>query len=493
MQLAELLNDWPCTVKGSVRCEVMRIEDHTSEVTAGTIFVARKGKASNGITYIPQAISNGAVAIVVDDEHYYNSAKLTVPLIWVPNTLSFLAYSNAKMHHFPAEVLTIIAVTGTNGKTTVTHLIGQLLQKLKQQVMVIGTNGVYVNGKRSFEQYESLTTLQPKQLQTLFHEAVKADIRYVVLEASSIGLHKHRLDYSDIDIGVFLNVTEDHLEDHGSMENYKLAKQILATMAKQIIVNSDDVICRSIGFSKKGKRSFFGKGQHVDYFYQVLFEGTSYTTCLVQYKDEKHVVHIPFVGDYQCSNVLAAISVLVQLQYPLEQLCSYSEELKLPEGRFERIHNDRGLEIIIDYAHTPDAMKQLLLAVKRQAKQRVIVVFSCGGDRDQAKRPKMGMIASIYADMIVLTTDNARNEDPQTINAQIQQGFSSTQIFHEVLDRKQAIYAALKEAKVGDTVVILGKGHEKTQQIGKVQSEFSDQQCVMQFLQDTQQQASNDN
>lgn len=492
MQLAELLNDWPCTVKGSVRCEVMRIEDHASEVTAGSIFVARKGKESNGITYIPQAILNGAVAIVVDDEHYYNSAKLTVPLIWVPNTLSFLAFSSAKIHHFPAEVLTIIAVTGTNGKTTVTHLIGQLLQRLNQNVMVIGTNGVFVNGKRSFEHYQSLTTLQPKQLHALFHEAVKTGIRYVVLEASSIGLHKHRLDYCDIDIGVFLNVTEDHIEDHGSLENYKLAKQILATMAKQIIVNSDDVICRSIGFSKKGKRSFFGKGQHVDYFYQVLVEGISYTTCLVQYKDEKHVVHIPFVGDYQCANVLAAMSVLTQLEFPLEQLCHFSEELTLPEGRFERIKNDNEIDIIIDYAHTPDAMKQLLLAVKRQAKQRVIVVFSCGGNRDQAKRPKMGMIASIYADVIMLTMDNARDEDPTTINEQIQQGFSSTQVFHEILDRKQAIFAALAEAKIGDTVVILGKGHEKTQQIGKIQSEFSDHLCVQQFLQDAQQ-AGNDN
>ena len=482
MQLAELLNDWPCTVKGSVRCDVTRIEDYASDVVAGDVYVARKGHVSNGLNFIPQAISNGAVAIVVDDEHYFNTAKLTVPLIWVPNALSFLAYSCAKIYHFPAEALTIVAVTGTNGKTTVTHFIGQLLQRFKQKVMVIGTNGVFVNGVKCFEQYQSLTTLQSKQLQALFHEAVNQGIGYVVLEASSIGLQKHRLDHCDLDVGVFLNVTEDHLEDHGNFENYKLAKQILATLSKQIVVNSDDAICRAIGFSKKGRRSFFGKGQHVDYFYQVLIEGTSHTTCLVQYKEQKYVMHIPFVGDYQCANVLAAISTLTQLGFPLEQLCHYSEGLFLPEGRYERIESERGFDIIIDYAHTPDAMKQLLQTVKKKTKNRVIVVFSCGGNRDQAKRPKMGMIASIYANFVVLTTDNARNENPQTINAHIRQGFSSTQVFTEILDRKEAIVHAIKEATEGDTVVILGKGHEKTQQIGSVQSEFSDHACVIEYL-----------
>lgn len=482
MQLAELLNDWPCTVKGSVRCEVNGIEDYASQVVAGAVFVARKGQVSNGLHYITQAISNGAVAIVVDDEHYFNMTKLAVPLIWVPNVLSFLAYSCAKINRFPAEALTIIAVTGTNGKTTVTHFIGQLLQRQKQQVMVIGTNGVYINGQRSEAHQVSLTTVQPKQMQALFQEAVSQEIPYVILEASSIGLQKHRLDYCDIDAGVFLNVTEDHLEEHGSFENYKLAKQILVTLAKQVIVNGDDAICRSIGFTKKGKRKFFGKGQHVDYFYQAIYEGNANTTCLVQHKDEKYVMHIPFVGDYQCANVLAAISTLAQVGFPLEQLCRDSETLILPEGRFERIENKKGIDIIIDYAHTPDAMKQILQAVKKQTKQRVIVVFSCGGNRDREKRPKMGMIASIYANSIVLTTDNARNESPQAINAQIQQGFSSTQIYTEVLDRKQAIFTALNEAEEGDAVVILGKGHEKTQQIGDVQSDFSDKECVLEFL-----------
>ena len=493
MQLAELLNDWPCTVKGSVRCDVNAIEDHASRVAAGAVFVARKGKVSNGLDYIAQAVSNGAGAIVVDDEHYFNMTKLAVPLIWVPNVLSFLAYSCAKINHFPAEALTIIAVTGTNGKTTVTHFIGQLLQRQKQQVMVIGTNGVFINGQRCTEHKVSLTTLQPKQLQALFQEAVDKQICYVVLEASSIGLQKHRLDYCDIDAGVFLNVTEDHIDDHGSYENYKLAKQILVTLAKKIIVNGDDAVCRSIGFTKKGKRSFFGKGQHVDYFYQVIYEGNMNTTCFVQHKDEKYVVHIPFVGDYQCANVLAAISTLAQLDFSLEQLCQFSETLTLPEGRFERIENAMGIDIVVDYAHTPDAMKQILQAVKKQTRQRVIVVFSCGGNRDREKRPKMGMIASIYANYIVLTTDNARDESPKAINAQIQQGFSSTQIFTEVLDRKQAIFAALNEADEGDTVVILGKGHEKTQQIGNVQSDFSDKECVLEFLTNKQQQQINDN
>lgn len=493
MQLAELLKDWPCTIKGSIRCEVHRIEDNADAVKKGDVFVARKGKVTNGLTCIEQAIHNGAAAIVCDDETYFSSVNLDIPFIWVPNTLSFLAYSCAKMYHFPAEALTIIAVTGTNGKTTVTHFIGQLLKSLGKRVMVIGTNGVFVNGKRCYEELESLTTLQPKQLHYLFHEAVKMEVPYVVLEASSIGLAKHRLDFCDINMGVFLNITEDHLEDHGSFENYKLAKQILATMAKQIVINSDDALCRSIGIVKKGKRVFFGKGNHVDYFYQTLLEGKTFTTCCIQTKQEKYLVHFPFVGDYQCANLLAAITTVAELGYPLQSVCEFAATLYLPEGRFERIENSLDIDIIIDYAHTPDAMKQLLQAVSKQTTNRVLIVFSCGGNRDQAKRPKMGMIASVYAHYIVLTTDNARNESPQAINAQIQKGFSSTQQFTEILDRQQAIYHALNEAKQGDTVIVLGKGHEQTQLVGKEQTYFSDKACVVEFLNSFKQQQANDN
>ena len=482
MQLGELLKDWPCTMKGSIRTEIKRVEDEASKVMQGDIFVARKGKDYNGILFIEEALANGAVAIVLDDELYFDSIKISVPVVWVPNCLSFLSFANAKVLGFPAEAVTVIAVTGTNGKTTVTHFIGQILNQLQERTMVIGTNGVFVDGKRCYEQFESLTTLQAKNLQFLFYEAIRHDIPYVILEASSIGLVKHRLDYCDIDIGIFLNITEDHIEDHGSFEKYKQAKQILAHMSKKIIINSDDTICRSIGLAIKGKRIFFGKGSHVDYYIQTILEANQYTICCIQNDDEQFVVTLPIVGEYQCSNVLAAISCVAQLQFKLKEICEAVQFLTLPEGRYEVIDNQLGLLIVVDYAHTPDAMKMLLQSVKKQTKERLIVVFSCGGNRDRAKRPKMGMIASAYANYIILTTDNARGEAPQVINEQIRKGFPASQLYEELLDRQLAIEQAIKIANKGDSVVVLGKGHEKTQQIGNVQTFFSDKECVRQAL-----------
>ena len=482
VQIAELLKDWPCAVKGSTRAEISGIEDDTRKITAGALYIARRGQTYNGKNFLTEALEKGAAAIAIDDELLFDSVDFPVPLIWVPNCESFIAYASAKMYGFPSDALNIIAVTGTNGKTTVTHFIAQLLQQLKQQVIVIGTNGIYVNGEKQYEEIENLTTLQAKDLQFICSEAIKKEIPYIVLEASSMGLLKHRLDYCKIQLGVFLNITEDHIEQHGSFEKYKQAKEILAKLSDKIVVNRDDAMCRSIGLASKKKTIFFGKTNYVDYHWQLLTDSETQSSCCLQYRNEKHIVTFPLTGDYQCSNVIAAMSVVKELGFSLDEICQAVKKLTLPEGRFQRIENALGIMIYIDYAHTPDAMKMLLQTIRKQAKSRVIVVFSCGGERDKVKRPKMGMIASTYADYIILTTDNARSESPQQINEQIIQGFSSAQLYEIKLDRKQAIEKALTLAKKDDTVVILGKGHEKTQQVGRKVDYFSDQQCVIQLL-----------
>lgn len=482
VQLGELVKDWPCTIKGSIRTEVLSIDDNANKIQPGTIFVARKGANFNGTKFINDAVTRGASAIVLDDELVYDSLELTIPIIWVPNCRSFLAFASAKMYGFPSEALKIVAVTGTNGKTTVTHFIGQLLKQLQQNVLVIGTNGIFKNGEKCYDEKEKLTTLQAKDLQLLFYEAVQNDIPYVVLEASSIGLIQHRLDYCEVALGVFLNITEDHIEEHGSFENYKRAKQRLTTLSKKILINSDDAICRSIGVVSKNKKSYFGKGNNVDFHLQLLVESEGHSLCCIQKADEKHLVTMPVVGEYQCSNVLAAISSVAELGFSLDEICRAVSALTLPEGRYEQIQNNLGISIYIDYAHTPDAMKMVLQTLKNQTKKRLIVVFSCGGERDQAKRPKMGLIASTFADYIILTTDNARGENPQKINDQIKKGFVSFQLYEVILNRQKAIAQALKVAKKGDIVIILGKGHEKTQHIGSAVSHFSDKECVLQAI-----------
>lgn len=482
MQLGELVKDWPCLVKGSVRTEINHVEDDTRMITHGNLFVARKGKNFNGLTYIKEALAKGAVAIALDDEIEFDTLVVDVPLIWVPNCERFLAFASAKCYGFPSEAVQVIAVTGTNGKTTVTHFIGQLLNQLQQDAMVIGTNGIFLNGEKVDTKVEALTSLQAKDVQFLLSQAVQQSIPYVVLEASSIGLVRHRLDYCELALGVFLNVTEDHIEEHGSFENYKQAKQILAQLANKLIFNSDDAICRSISMKTKKTKYFFGKSNHVDFHIQLLNETEHDSVCCIQTDNEKELVTLPVVGEYQCSNVLAAISSVAALGYPLPEICHAAKSLKLPVGRFEKIPNELNIDVYIDYAHTPDAMKMILQTVKKHTKNKLIVVFSCGGERDRAKRPKMGMMASTYSDVIILTTDNARSELPQQINEQIQQGFIQSQVYECIIDRQQAIERAIKMAGAGDAVVILGKGHERTQHIGEKITPFSDKEWATKII-----------
>lgn len=482
MQLAELLKDWPCTVKGSIREDVQRIEDSLEAVRPGDLFIARKGKKNDGKKWIEQAIDQGAKAVVVDEEIFFDEYLCEVPLIWVPNILQFSAYASAKLCGFPSEVLKIVAITGTNGKTTVSHFIGQLLQKMNKRVLVIGTNGIYLNGTPFDAEIEQLTTLQPKHLHPLFLEAVRQNVEYVVMEASSMGLATYRLDYCDIDIGVFLNLSEDHIEDHGSFEQYKLAKQRLAGLSNKLVLNGDDSFCRSVGVLSKREKCYFGLRGRVDVLVQALAEGKNESTCWVQTAYKERVVTIPFIGDYQRANVAATIAVLNMLGFSFDEVMKLIPHMTLPEGRMQMFKSRKGFQVIVDYAHTADALKAVLQTVKNTLSGNLYVVFSCGGERDVAKRREMGTVASKYANHIILTTDNCRSEDPEVINRQIAAGFFATQSYEMVLAREEAIEKALRMAKEGDVVVIAGKGHERTQTIGNVTTPFSDIDCVTSLL-----------
>lgn len=482
MQLAELLKDWACTVRGSIRTEVLGVEDDTRLLKKGELFVVRQGKKEDGRAYVEEAIARGACAIVVQDELLFDSLTLTIPIIWVPNCLKFLAYASARLHGFPTEALQMIAVTGTNGKTTVTHFIGQLLERLGKKTMVIGTNGVIVGGERIDFQEESLTTLPAKQLQAIVKWAVEHHVDTVVLEASSMGLATHRLDYCQIDIGVYLNLAEDHIEDHGTFEQYKQAKQQLALLSDQLVLNGDDTFCRTVGVSTKKKKLSFGTGNQVDVQWQLLNEGLRHTDGCVQIRDTQHVLTMPVSGNFQVMNVLAAMTVVLALGYSLEEIGEQIQFLTLPKGRMDYIKNNQGFDIVIDYAHTAEAMRVVLQSLHKQKYGRLLVVFSCGGERDVAKRIQMGLAASTYADTIYLTTDNPRGESPERINEHIQQGFLLNQAFEIELNRQAAIEKALRQAEVHDIVAIIGKGHEQTQTVNGEVLPFSDHQCVENYL-----------
>lgn len=484
MQLVELLKDWPCKVKGSIRLEVRALAEHSETVTEDTLFIAHNGRQFDSGMFIEKAIGNGATVIVTDNETLFNSLELPVTLIWVPNTRTFAAFVSHRFYGEPSHAVKIIAVTGTNGKTTVSHFIGQLAQQLGERVCVIGTNGVYINGVKQNEDLSTLTTKSPLTLHRLIKQAISKNVGLVVLEASSMGLETARLDYCQIDVGVFLNLSQEHIEDHRSYNNYKLAKKHLVALSDKIVSNADDVFCQSVALSSNKPYKLFSCSVRADVTCTVLHETTTRSFVKFTMSSVDEVCQMPFAAPFLRSNVCAAVTALLQLGYNFEQLIAAVPELTLPTGRLEQVVLPSGATAIIDYAHTPEAFKQLFSHIQTICRGKIIAVFSCGGERDHAKRQEMGCIASKYADMIILTTDNCRHENPQHINKQIRSGFFATQQFEEHLDRYEAIARAIKLAESNDYVLIVGKGHETYQIIGDTVTDFDDKEAVQQLVAD---------
>ncbi|MDW0115844.1 UDP-N-acetylmuramoyl-L-alanyl-D-glutamate--2,6-diaminopimelate ligase [Sporosarcina thermotolerans] len=466
MLLSEILKDWPCTVSGSIGMSVRGITERSGNVREGYIFVARKGAKDDGLCHLQEAIESGAIAIVVDRNTTINiKIPDNITIIAVPDGRKFISYVSSKLAGDPSESLTIIAVTGTNGKTTVTHFIGQLLNMCGKQAAVIGTTGIFSNGRKISMEVPEMTTLPAEFLHPLLKGCLHAGMEYVVMEASSLGLSTSRLDHCIIDIGVFLNIGVDHYEEHGSKQSYLSAKKKLASIAKELVVNADDEQCMALVHNSKRPTIYFSETMITD----------------VKATDGLYFTAIP--GRHNRMNALAAVTTLSSLGFDRMELLSLCQQLQLPEGRLQRIE-ESGVTVYIDYAHTPDALHNVLSSLRKECTGGLITVFGCGGDRDHGKRPMMGEVAAAFSTQVIITSDNPRNEDPLRIIYEILMGIDdmSPNIIVEP-DRKTAIERAVFEAKDGDVVLIAGKGHEKTQQVGQMFFPFSDSRIAKEALQ----------
>lgn len=458
MLLSELVKDWPCTVKGSIGVDVLGVTERSGAVKQGDLFVARKGKADDGIFHVEEAIRRGAIAIVMDRNCKPEMSRYpTVPIITVPDGRKFLSHVSAKLSGNPSELLTIIAVTGTNGKTTVTHFVGQLLHEMGAKAAVIGTTGIYMNGEKCVMDLPDMTTLPAEYLHPLLKKCVEGGITHVIMEASSLGLSTSRLDHCEIDIGVFLNIGVDHYEEHGSKQAYLAAKQLLANLSKEIIVNQDDEIC--IELVKNASKPTYR--YNVNMTADVAVPKELYPTALL--------------GRHNKSNAMAAVSVLMRLGYDQKKVLAHCHKLVLPEGRLQQIEH-AGIKVYIDYAHTPDALQTVLQSLIEEFTDcPIITVFGCGGNRDRGKRPEMAKVAVSLSTKVMITSDNPRYEDPNAIIRDVYSGIEgeSSNVFIEP-NRRKAIETVIAAAKEGDIVLIAGKGHEKTQLIGGESFHFSD-------------------
>ncbi|ABB15729.1 UDP-N-acetylmuramoyl-L-alanyl-D-glutamate--2,6-diaminopimelate ligase [Carboxydothermus hydrogenoformans] len=463
--------------------EVTGIEQDSRQVKPGNIFVAIKGFTADGHDFIEKVIEKKPALIVAEEER---PGIFGVNHLLVKDSRQALALLARTFYGNPTEKISVIGVTGTNGKTTVTHLVTSLLESFGYKTGLIGT--IY---NRIGDKILPVTNTTPDalSLQRLFAEMVKSEVSHVAMEVSSHALVQKRVLGIDFKTGVFTNLTQDHLDFHESMENYFNAKkELFKILAEQKalpgVINKDDFYGQRILKEVAHPFVTYGIKEQADITaknVELTNSGTAFTLC---YQEEEYPVKVKLLGLFNVYNILAAVGTLLTLGFSLPDIVKNLPLLNPVPGRFELIDEGQDFAVIVDYAHTPDGLENILKSARAITPGRVIAVFGCGGDRDKTKRPKMGKISATLADITIITSDNPRTEDPEAIINEIEKGFFDAlpgKYLKEV-DRKKAIKTALLLAKPGDTVVIAGKGHEDYQIIGTTKYPFDDRVVAREIL-----------
>ncbi|MFT4059891.1 MAG: UDP-N-acetylmuramoyl-L-alanyl-D-glutamate--2,6-diaminopimelate ligase [Legionella sp.] len=476
MKLKQLLNDW--MQEEAMDCTISGIQNDSRQVLAGDLFVAYPGAVTDGRLFINNALTAGAIAVAYEPKNFPQDGVLpkNIPCIPVPDLAIKLAEIAKEFYGNPGRYLNIIGVTGTNGKTTIAYQLAQAHYLLGQQAAYIGTIG---QGKVDALILLDNTTPDALYLQKLLHHYHEEGIKQVCLEVSSHALCQHRVDAIEFNQAIFTNLTLDHLDFHHTMENYAAAKALLFAREslQWVIINHDDEYQQfmSVGIKPHVKKITYGIHQPCDVRAVNWHMDINGTEIEVHSPWGQHYLHINALGAFNIYNSLAVFSSLMVSGYDADKVVAVMSRLKAAPGRLEIVAS--APYVLVDYAHTPDALENALLTLQQIKKGRLWVVFGCGGDRDRTKRPVMGKIASLNADQIVITSDNPRTEDPQTIIDEIVQGIDSDRIV-QLVKREEAIAYALKEANEDDIILIAGKGHEAYQQIGTVKQAYSDQEVV---------------
>lgn len=438
--------------------EVVSLAYATSQVIPGSLFFCVRGFTRDGHDFAPEAIAKGAVALVVD-----HPLNLGVPEVVVDNVRDAMAPAAANFYGDPTKDLQVVGVTGTNGKTTTAFLVRDLLEADQRQTGLLGTVKSVIGG----ETHEVVrTTPEAIDLQKAFRDMVDKQDVAAVMEVSSHALELRRADAIHFAVGIFTNLTQDHLDFHPTMEDYFHAKRRLFTELKpqQSVVNIDDPYGRrlaeelgpanTITFALDDPSAAY-RATNID----LTLTGSTFAATT---PDGEIELVSPLRGRFNVSNVLGALAAARAIGVPLETAAQAITTAGKVPGRFEAIDEGQDFAVIVDYAHTPDSLENVLKAARGLTDKRVIVVFGAGGDRDRGKRPLMGEIASRLADEVIVTSDNPRSEDPQAIITEILTGAKPNT--PHTPDRKEAIEKAIREAKPGDVVVIAGKGHEQGQE-----------------------------
>ena len=471
--------------KGELDIEITGIESNSKNIKEGYMFIAIKGFATDGHKYINDAIKAGAKAIMIEEGCDLKSIKLpaNVTLIMAKDTRIALAKCSCNYYDNPSKKFKLIGVTGTKGKTTTTFMIKEMLEKAGYKVGLIGTIATYINGKMVSE--SNRTTPESIELQRTFAEMAKQGVEYVVMEVSSQSLKLHRVDGCKFDIVLFTNFSEDHIseKEHPDMKDYFESKLKLFEMCDNGIINVDDLQVSKIpGMFPNSKIMTYGIDNYCEVLAKDITITNSYVDFRVKIKDKNERVKVSIPGRFSVYNSLAAICVAKKIGIPSEKVIEALAEIKVP-GRSEMVDNAKEIPIMIDYAHSPESLQNILSAAKSYTRGKVISVFGCGGDRDKGKRPQMGEISGRIADFTFITTDNPRTEDPDEIVKVIEEGIKKTKgKYKVVVDRREAIEEAIKMATKLDIIILAGKGHEPYQEINGVKHPFDERIIVKEII-----------
>lgn len=476
MKLQELLRG--VAVKSSTAADDLEIREvryDSRAVQEGDLFVAIRGFATDGHQYIGKALEQGAVAIVCEE------APAGVPAVVVENARQALAEIAANRFGHPADSMVMLGVTGTNGKTTTTYLVKHMLEDAGHKVGLIGTNQNLI-GDEVIE--TERTTPESYELHALFARMRDAGCTHVIMEVSSHSLVLDRVYGIPFAVGAFTNLTQDHLDFHKTMEEYRKAKAMLFSISEKGVINLDDDAAQAmLADAKCPCMTFSCEKDAADLTAKNIRLNADGVEFVATTKGELARVKLPIPGHFSVENALAALGMVLQTGMPLADAAHSLATATGVKGRVEVVPTDTDYTVLIDYAHTPDGVENVLRAVRGFAKGRVIALFGCGGDRDRTKRPKMGKIAADLADFCVVTSDNPRTENPKTIIDDILEGMKDTKTPMEVIvDRPEAIHWALAHAKKDDVIVLMGKGHETYQEINHVKHHMDEREIVASFF-----------
>lgn len=452
-------------------------------VRPGDLFLAVPGNKVDGRAHIADALKRGAAAVAYEVEGATVLPMTDVPLIPVKGLIAQLSDIAGRFYGEPSRLVNLVGVTGTNGKTSITQLVAQALDALGEHCGLIGTLGTGFHGAL---QSGRLTTPDPIAVQSTLYDLKKAGAHAVAMEVSSHALDQGRVAALDFDIAVLSNLSRDHLDYHGSMQAYAAAKARLFAWPglKCRVLNLDDAFGRELAEQAHDSRLItysLSDASATLCCRDAHFDDHGVRATLVTAHGE-YSLRSPLLGRFNLSNVLAAVGVLMGMAYPLDDILKAMRNVEGPAGRMQRLGGSDKPLVVVDYAHTPDALDQVLQALRPHAKGQLLCLFGCGGDRDSGKRPLMAQVAERLADRVLVTDDNPRSEDPQRIFDDIRAGFSSAANATFVAGRGAAIAQLIASASLDDVVVLAGKGHEDYQEIDGERQPFSDLQQAGQAL-----------